>query len=133
MRILIAEDDFAGRKFLSKYLSKYGECDLVEDGFELIETFIKSMKTNQKYDLICLDIMMPKVDGITALKAIREWETRNGLLPEKRVKVLLTTALAEGQHVSNAVDIGCNGYLLKPIEISALDEALSSLGIKKIV
>ena len=64
MRILIAEDDLVSRKFLFKFLSRYGECDLVVDGLEALDAFLISIKDDRHYDLICLDIMMPKVDGI---------------------------------------------------------------------
>jgi two-component system chemotaxis response regulator CheY len=131
MKILLAEDDYASRKFLCKFLNYYGECDVVENGVELVETYINSMNEFKSYDLLCLDIMMPKVDGVKALKAIREWEIRNGLLPNRRVKVILTTALAEGTHISEALEFGCEGYIIKPIDIAKFDELLNTIGILK--
>ncbi|MBP2664433.1 MAG: cheY7 [Firmicutes bacterium] len=56
MRILIAEDDMVSRKFLSKFLSQYGECDLTVDGLEALDAFLLSLKDNNPYDLVCLDI-----------------------------------------------------------------------------
>ena len=74
MKILIAEDDLTSRQFISKYMSAYGECDVTVDGIEAIEAFIIGLDSKNPYDLICLDVMMPKVDGIKALKTIRELE-----------------------------------------------------------
>lgn len=131
MRILIAEDDLVSRKFLYKFMSQYGECDLVVDGLEALDAFLMSVKDNNPYDLICLDIMMPKVDGVKALKAIRDLESQKGILPEKRAKVIMTTALAETQLVQDAFEIGCEAYAAKPIDIEKLAAVLEKLGIKK--
>jgi len=129
MKILIAEDDLTSRKFLFKFLSKYGECDLVVDGLEALDAFLISLKENKSYDLICLDIMMPKVDGVRVLKHIRDLETQKGILPEKRSKIIMTTALAETQIVQNAFDIGCDSYAAKPIDTAKFVEVLQKLGL----
>lgn len=132
MRILIAEDDLASRKFLFKFMSQYGKSDIVVDGLEVLDAFLMSIKENNPYDLICLDIMMPKVDGVKALKAIRDLETQKGVHPDKRTKVIMTTALAETQMVQNAFEIGCDAYAAKPIDIDRLTEVLQRLGFKKV-
>jgi two-component system chemotaxis response regulator CheY len=129
MRILIAEDDLTSRKFLYKFLSRYGECDLVVDGLEALDAFLISLKENKPYDLICLDIMMPKVDGVKVLKHIKELETQKGVLPEKRAKIIMTTALAETQFVQNAFEIGCDAYAAKPIDTDKFVEVLEKLGL----
>lgn len=129
MKILIAEDDLAGRKFLFKFLSKYGECDLVVDGLEALDAFLISLKENQPYDLMCLDIMMPKVDGVKVLKAIKDFETQKGILPDKRSKIIMTTVLAETQLVQEAFEIGCHAYITKPIDIGKLKEILEDLDL----
>ena len=129
MRILIAEDDLTSRKFLSKFLSKYGECDMVVDGLEALDAFIMSINDKKPYDLICLDIMMPKVDGVKVLKNIRDLEIQKGIAPEKRSKVIMTTALAETQLVQNAFSIGCDAYAAKPIDITRFVQVLKNLGL----
>lgn len=127
MRILIAEDDVNSRKFLFKFLAQYGECDLVVDGLEAVDAYLLSLKENNPYQLVCLDIMMPKVDGVKVLKAIRDLERQQGLLPEKRSKVIMTTALAEADLVQNAFDIGCEAYAAKPIDTAKFLEVLHKL------
>lgn len=131
MRILIAEDDLASRKFLFKFLSPFGEVDLVVDGLEALDAFIIAQKEEEPYDLICLDIMMPKVDGVKVLKAIRDLETQKGLLPEKRSKIIMTTALAEAQLVQNAFEIGCEAYAAKPIDTKKFVEVMEKLELIK--
>lgn len=129
MRILIAEDDLSSRKFLFKFLSKYGECDLVVDGLEALDAVLMSLKENKPYDLICLDIMMPKVDGVKVLKHIKDLEAQKGMLPDKRSRIIMTTALAESQYVQNAFEIGCDAYAAKPIDTEKFVEVLVKLGL----
>ena len=76
--------------------------------------------------------MMPKVDGVKALKAIRDLENQKGVPPEKRKKVIMTTALAETQMVKDAFEIGCEAYAAKPIDVEKLADVLDNLGFKKI-
>lgn len=129
MRILIAEDDLVSRKFLHKFLLQYGECDLVVDGLEAIDAYMLSIKGKKPYDLICLDIMMPKVDGVKVLKVIKDLETQLGILPENRAKIIMTTVLAETQIVQQAFEYGCDAYASKPIDIKKLVEVMEKLGL----
>jgi two-component system chemotaxis response regulator CheY len=127
MRILIVEDDLVSRKFLHKFLSRYGECDLVIDALETLDTFLLALKDNEPYHLICLDIMMPKVDGVNTLKVIRDLERQYGIAPENRVKIIMMMALAEPQFVQTAFDYGCEAYAVKPIDTKKLKEVLEKL------
>jgi two-component system, chemotaxis family, chemotaxis protein CheY len=129
MRILIAEDDLVSRNFLNKLLSRYGECDMVVDGLETIDAFLIALKDEDPYSLICLDIMMPKVDGMKVLKAIRDLEKQYGILKEKRVKIIVTTALTETELVKNAFEYGCEAYAAKPIDTQKLIEVMGKLGL----
>jgi two-component system chemotaxis response regulator CheY len=73
--------------------------------------------------------MMPKVDGVKVLKAIRDLEKQKGILPEKRSKIIMTTALAESQYVQQAFEIGCEAYAAKPIDTQKLFEVIRKLGL----
>ena len=116
MKVLIAEDDFASRKFLLRFLQQYGECDVTVDGQEAIEAFEMAMEDEEPYDLICLDIMMPGVDGYEALKAIRKMEEERDVPESDRVKIIMTTALNDGRNVTKAFSLGCVAYAGKPID-----------------
>ncbi len=124
MKILIAEDDLTSRKFLFKLLSNYGECDIVVDGLEALDAFLMSIKDNEPYNLICLDIMMPKLDGVKVLKSIRDYEIQKNIAPQQRSKIIMTTALSDIQYVQKAFDIGCDAYAAKPIDIDKFIEVL---------
>jgi len=131
MRILIAEDDPTSRKFLFKFLSRYGECDLTVDGLEVLDAFLLSLKEKTPYDLVCLDIMMPKVDGVKVLKVIRNLEKENGIASEDRTKVIMITALGETEYVQQSFEIGCEAYATKPIDTEKLVQVLQKLKLLK--
>lgn len=131
MRVLIAEDDMASRKFLYKFLSAYGDCDVTVDGMEAIDAFLLSWDEENPYDLICLDIMMPKVDGLKALKTIRDLEQHKGIDDSSRVKIIMTTALNAQQTVMDSFQSGCEGYAAKPIDTQKLLEVIKKLGLLK--
>jgi two-component system, chemotaxis family, chemotaxis protein CheY len=127
MRVLIAEDDFASRKFMLRFLSKYGECDITVDGQEAVEAFTMALEENEGYDLICLDIMMPGLDGYQALKRIREIEMEKKVPEEKAAKIIMTTALNEGKNVTKAFELGCTAYAGKPIDQDKFENVLRKL------
>lgn len=127
MRILLAEDDLISRKFLSKVLSQYGDCDITVDGMEALDAFLLATKEKNPYDLICLDIMMPKVDGVRVLKAIRTLEKQQNVPVENRSKVIMTTALSNKEYVNKAFEIGCEAYATKPVDTKKFAEVLRKL------
>jgi len=124
MKVLIAEDDFASRKFMLRFFEKYGECDVTVDGKEAVEAYKMAIECGEPYDLICLDIMMPEMDGHQALKTIRKIEEESGVAEDKRVKIVMTTALSETRHVTKAFENGCTAYAGKPINQDKLEAML---------
>lgn len=120
MKILIAEDDLASRKFIYKFMSQYGQCDITVDGMEALDAYLIALDENQPYDLICLDIMMPKVDGIKALKTIRKLEEQRNICNGEKCKIIMTTALNEVELVKSTLETGCEAYVSKPIDTKKL-------------
>ena len=127
MRVLIAEDDMTSRLFMKKYLSQYGVCDVAMNGMEAVDMVMNALETNSPYDLICLDIMMPKVDGLTAIKVIREMEKGSLDKGNNPAKIVMTTALNNKETVDEAYDLGCEAYASKPIDIDKFNELLVKL------
>ncbi len=127
MKILLAEDDFVTRKFMVNFLSKYGECDVTVDGMEAVDAFMMALEDEEPYDLVCLDIMMPVMDGYQALVAIRKLEKEKNIPEEKAVKVIMTTALNEERNVKMAFELGCTIYSGKPINQDRFEQALKKL------
>lgn len=129
MKILLAEDDFASRKFMDKQLSRYGECDVMVDGEEAVDAFMMALEDDEPYDLACLDVMMPVMDGYQVLKAIRNIEKQKKIPKDKCVKVVMTTALNEERNVKMAFDLGCEAYVGKPIDVEKFEKVLKKLGL----
>ncbi len=129
MKSLVVEDDFASRKLMQRYLSPFGECDVVVDGQEAVEAFELSLLENDPYDLICLDIMLPKKDGQQVLKEIRAMELQRNILGSDAVKVLMTTALGDAKNVMNAFRSQCEGYIQKPVGREKLIQELKELNL----
>lgn len=127
MKILLAEDDLISRKVISKMLGQYGECDITVDGMEALDAFLLALKEKNPYDLICLDIMMPKVDGVRVLKTIRALEKQQNIPSGKKAKVIMTTALSDKEYVNKAFEIGCEAYATKPLDAEKLKEVLQKL------
>ena len=129
MKILLAEDDFASRKFMDKYLSQYGECDATVDGEEAVNAYLMALEDEEPYDLICLDVMMPVMNGYQALEAIRKDEAERGVEKEDRVKIIMATALSGERVVDKAKKLECEAYAGKPIDVEDFDNILRNLGL----
>lgn len=129
LKILLAEDDFATRKFMSKFLEKYGEVDVTVNGMEAVDAFLMSMEDDEPYDLVCLDVMMPVMDGYQALMGIRNIEKQRNVAQEDMVKVIMTTALNDERNVKKAFELGCTVYSGKPLNVDKFEEVLTKLGL----
>ena len=127
MRALIVEDDFTNRRLMQVYLRPFGESDVAVDGQEALHAFRLATEAARPYHLICLDIMMPVLDGQTVLKHIRAAEAQHGILLGSGVKVIVTTVLSDVHNVMNAFQQQCDGYLVKPIERAKLLRMLEDL------
>lgn len=129
MRTLIVEDDFICRRVMQKFLGPFGDSDIAVNGGEAIKAFTMAMKTGEHYDLICLDIMMPEMDGQAVLYKIRQIEKDHGIGGHEGVKIIMTTALNDPKNVMKAFREQCDGYLVKPIDKQKLVDLLSELGL----
>jgi two-component system chemotaxis response regulator CheY len=129
MRILIAEDESTSRQLLAAHLSGLGPCDAVENGEEAVERVRQALDAGHPYTLICLDIMMPYLDGHGAIKAIRALEHEHGILLGDGAKILMTTVLDDSKNIFGAFKANCDGYVLKPIDKAKLMEQLRALGL----
>lgn len=108
MRLLLAEDEKSLSHALVTILEKsHYLVDAVYDGQEALE-YLES----EAYDGLILDIMMPKVDGITVLKTIRK--------QGNKIPVLILSAKSEIEDKVDGLDAGANDYLVKPFDAREL-------------
>jgi two-component system chemotaxis response regulator CheY len=129
MKILIVEDDVTSRLLLRKMLEPFGSCDVAVNGKEAVESFRLATESGEPYALVCLDIMMPEMDGQAALSAIRAQEAAANCPPSRAAKIVMTTALRDLENVTKSYDQLCDGYLTKPIRRDKLVEVLKDLGL----
>jgi len=127
MRILIVEDDFTSRLLIQRILAEYGDCDIAVDGEEAIHAFKVAHEEQTPYQLICLDIMMPKMDGSEALKQIRKNESAMGIERLHEVKVIMTTSLNDVKTVVDSYKEGATAYVIKPVNKQKLLEEVKNL------
>ena len=120
LRTLLAEDDFTSRLVLQTFLSRYGECHIAVNGREAVGAFRIALEHGQAYDLICMDLMMPEMDGGEAVRQIRAMEEARGILSTDGAKIIMTTAVKELKEVSHCFHDLCDSYLVKPIELAQL-------------
>lgn len=128
MRILIADDDFVNRRFLEKILGAYGEVIAVDNGMSAVEEAIKAMEERQLFDLVCLDIMMTRLDGYKTLEAIREAEKKYSVFTEQRSKVIMISALDEVVLDSIQVCDDYDAYICKPIVMDKFKKLMDKMG-----
>lgn len=129
MKTLIVEDDFSSRVLLQEYLKNHGTHHLASNGKEALEAFQLSLDAGEPYDLICMDILMPEMDGQEALKKIRTLEKDSGIRSTDGVKIIMTTALKELSSVKKAYYELCDSYLVKPFRREQLEEELRKLNL----
>jgi two-component system, chemotaxis family, chemotaxis protein CheY len=130
LKILIVEDEFISRTLLMEMMAAYGICHVAVDGREAMEVLHRSFDHGEHYDLICLDIMMPEMNGQEVLTEIRTMERQRDLSGRQATKVIMTTALADSQNIMKAFTEGhCEAYLTKPIDRSKLIATLRDLNL----
>ena len=129
MRTLIVEDEITSRVMLREILKRYGAPQVAMNGKEAVEAVRAALKAGEPFDLICLDIMMPEMDGQQALKIIRQVEQEAEITAQKRAKVIMTTSHADRDNVLEAIKSQCDYFLVKPIDSRTLLEGLRRLGL----
>lgn len=126
MKILVVDDDLITRKVIQRTLEKIEniEVDGAGDGLVGIKKFSKMLEKEEKYKIVCLDIMMPKMDGQEVLLNIRKLEKENNILENEKVKVIMMTALNDLDNIKKAYMEECDEYLVKPVKISELKKII---------
>lgn len=125
MRILIADDELSSRRLLQLMLAPYGDSDLATNGLEAVESFKAAFEAGEPYDLVCLDIMMPEMDGQDALKKIRGLERGAGITSETESKIIMISCIDSPTAVIEAYYRGgCTSYLVKPCSKNKLIDTL---------
>lgn len=116
MKILIVDDDHISTSLLLSYLEDIGECDTANSGNEALEAVQRAMQNGTPYNFICLDILMPDIDGHETLRTIRELEASTFNVSGKKAKIIMVSTLDDVDTIRNSFKQMCDGYLTKPIK-----------------
>lgn len=113
-KILVVDDSVFARKILIDILNKKGYKNIIEakDGEESIEMYKK-----EKPDIILLDVIMPKMDGIKVLQRIMELDSET--------KIIVISAVGQEKIIEKALEIGAIEYIVKPISEQILTKVLA--------
>jgi two-component system chemotaxis response regulator CheY len=130
VNILVVDDDFSSRLLLQELLKPYGTVHVAVNGKEAIDAICAASQQNRPYRLICLDIMMPELDGQSTLRQIRQLEEQAQIDLTERAKVIMTTALSDVRTAMTAYTNLCNAYLIKPIDKAKLLDVMAKLGLE---
>ncbi|WP_439923728.1 response regulator [Nitrobacter sp. JJSN] len=125
LSILVAEDNEINALLICSLLTRLGHDVIVTtNGEEALESWVAAETADTPYDLVLMDVQMPKLDGIEATKKIREREAGRRI---RRTTILALTAnaLIDDRHA--CFEAGMDGFLVKPLDRDKLADALARL------
>jgi CheY-like chemotaxis protein len=120
LNILVAEDSDDSYYLLEAHLGEHHRLTRSVDGTHAIEMF----KTGH-YDLVFMDVHMPGVDGYSATRAMREWESSG---TRARIPIVILSSDSPKTQIHHGAKAGCSGYLTKPVSKAALLKVLNRYG-----
>ncbi len=126
-RILIVDDNTTNRSIFSKMLESLGvRTESISSGADVLPELFRGLLSHDPYHLVVLDMQMPGLDGEQTLRMIRQEQLT------KDVKVIVLTSMGRRSELNYLEELGCSGYLLKPVRQSNLKNILEySLGLRK--
>lgn len=127
MRTLIVEDDFSSRLLLEEMLGQYGPVHQAMNGEEAVEAFQLAIDTEKYYDLVCLDIMLPKMNGQDVLLKMRSMEKTHTAPRDTLTKIIMITVMRDTRNIIAAFKGQCDGYFIKPFDERKLIAILRTL------
>ncbi|MEW5895070.1 MAG: response regulator [Candidatus Omnitrophota bacterium] len=113
-RLMVVDDNERNVELLVEILGDRAQCDVAYNGEDALVAYNRSIEKNAPYDIILLDIVMPGIDGLDVLKAIRAKEEARKIEIGRGVPVIMVTAYKEP--FMDAFNKGCDDYILKPVD-----------------
>ena len=127
MKSLVVDDVEINREMLAVFLTGHGTTETAEHGEEALEKIETAMDSGGHYDLICLDINMPGINGHETLRRIRELEERRGC---NRATVFMVTASSSPDDMMDALMHGaCDDFVTKPLIQKNFEKLLQRHGL----
>jgi len=130
MRALIVDDDFYSRIMLHDMLRPVAECHIAVNGEEAVGAFKKALEDGRPYDLVCMDLLMPEMDGQQALREMRALEKDQDSEHASRCSIFVVSMVEDNRETNEAFFLGgADSFLVKPIEESRLMAELREHGL----
>lgn len=127
MKALIVDDVEMNRELLAIFLEGRATSVFAESGEEALKQVEEALGADAHFDLICMDISMPGMDGHEALRKIREAEELSGC---KRATVFMVTGSSSPDDMFDAlINGGCDDYLTKPLMQQSFSDLLVKHGL----
>jgi two-component system chemotaxis response regulator CheY len=92
MRVLVVDDELVSRKKMKKIMDTFSECVAVDGGEAALKAFEAAIEKGEPFDLITLDVSMPRMDGTEVLYEIRKIEQQRNISKKNQLKVIMVTA-----------------------------------------
>lgn len=131
MRSLIIEDDPTSRLFLQRFLEKYGEVVVAGDGQAGLYSFYEGLEHDKPFELVCLDLSMPNMDGMKALSLMRQAEDQRGISGDIGAKIVVVTSTTESKTILQSFRAGCAAFISKPFDVVKFKKQLRDFGLLK--
>jgi two-component system chemotaxis response regulator CheY len=130
MRALIVDDDFYSRTMLHDMLRPVADCHIAVNGEEAVGAFERALENGAPYDLVCMDLLMPGMDGQQALRELRTLEGDLGGEQGRRTVIFVVSMVDDSRETNEAFFLGgADSFLVKPIEEARLMAELRAHGL----
>ncbi len=114
-KILVVDDDPLTGVTLKKVLPKNIQLILAENGVKAFELYTQSLKHNNPFDGIIMDLIMPHMNGISCIQLIRQWELESGIPEDEVTKIVVLTSLDSNSFHLDLIKPLTESILFKPV------------------
>lgn len=129
-RYLIVDDDEMGRLMLQDFLTEFADCDLAANGKEGLQFFEKALLDGVPYDLLCIDLIMPEMNGLALIRKIRDIERKHPYFTDFRTRIFVISASESTWDKADLLlDNLCDDYIVKPFNRKLLLDNLRKNGL----
>lgn len=125
LKTLVVDDEPDNCALLEGILEEISACTSVYTGKAGYEKFVDAFASNQRYDVVLLDVAMPDMDGIALLEKIRNYEEKQGILLGHGTPVIMVTA--HSRTFMKSFKGGCDDFVTKPVDGDKLIEKIQTM------
>ncbi|HBC56733.1 MAG TPA: hypothetical protein DCZ03_06160 [Gammaproteobacteria bacterium] len=113
-KILLVVEDLGIAHYLESVMRQFGHVEIYTDSPDALEAFEQALADAEPYDLVAVDLFMPKLDGAACVQKMRKIEHRRKVPEIYAARILMISIVHDGLDGLEAEVDGCNGYLFRP-------------------